>query len=219
MQLKWDETGKKTWEAGVEKGVLYVQDETGAYPAGVAWNGLTGVSESPSGAEPTPFYADNTKYASPLSVEEFAATIEAFTYPAEFTKCDGSGEIAVGVYVGQQARKPFGLCYRSSIGNDLEDDSYGYILHLIYGAKAAPSEKPYKTVNGTPELMAFSWGVTTTPVSVPGLKPTASLSINSTTVDPTELAALEAILYGTETIPARLPLPTEIKTLFAVAEG
>lgn len=212
-KLVWDQIGDRLYETGVSKGVLYPQ-VSGEYPKGVAWNGLTAVSESPSGAEPSPLYADDTKYASPMSVEEFGASIDAYTYPEEFAECDGSASIAPGVLVGQQTRKPFGLCYRTVIGNDTEYNEHGYKLHLIYGAQAAPSEKGYSTINDSPEAITFSWEVTTTPVEVPGFKPTASLVIDSTKADATKLAALEEILYGSESEEARLPLPSEIIELF-----
>ena len=196
MKLAWDQTGERTYETGVKKGVLYPQADGGLYPKGVAWNGLSAVTESPSGAEPNPIYADDIKYLNLLSAEEFAATIEAYTYPNEFEECDGSAEIAPGVTVGQQKRKNFGLSYRTIFGNDTENDSYGYKLHLIYGCLAAPSEKGYQTVSDSPEAITFSWEVSTTPVSVAGFEPTASLTIDSTKVDAGKLAALEAILYG-----------------------
>lgn len=218
-KLVWDKTGERIYETGVKQGVLYLQDNSGAYATGVAWNGLTAVTESPSGAEPTPLYADDIKYLNLMSAEEFGATIEAYTYPEEFAECDGSAAIATGVYIGQQARKVFGLSYRTVVGNDLENNDYGYKLHLIYGALAAPSEKAYATINDSPEAITFSWEVTTTPVSVTGHKPTACVTIDSTKVDETKLAALEAILYGSETEEARLPLPDEIATLFGTAAG
>lgn len=196
MKLAWDQTGERTYETGVKKGVLYQQADGGLYPKGVAWNGLSAVTESPSGAEPNPIYADDIKYLNLLSAEEFAATIEAYTYPKEFEECDGSAEIAPGVTVGQQKRKNFGLSYRTIFGNDTEKYSYGYKLHLIYGCLAAPSEKGYQTVSDSPEAITFSWEVSTTPVSVSGFESTASLTIDSTKVDAGKLAALEAILYG-----------------------
>lgn len=213
--LVWDETGERLYETGIKKGVLYLRDETGKYSTGVAWNGLTGVTESPSGAESTPLYADDIKYLNLVSAEEFAATIEAYMYPDEFTKCDGSAELAKGVYVGQQNRETFGLCYRTTLGNDVKSNDYGYKLHLIYGAMATPSEKAYSTVNESPEAITFSWEVSTTPVSVAGMKPTALITIDSTKCDASKLEALEAILYGSESAAARLPLPDEIKTLMA----
>lgn len=215
-KLEWDKTGERFYETGVDHGVLYLLGEGGAYTKGVAWNGLTAVTESPSGAEATPLYADNIKYLNLMSAEEFGATIEAFTYPEEFAECDGSASIADGVSIGQQARKTFGLSYRTIIGNDV-DNNLGYKLHLIYGALAAPSEKAYATVNDNPEAITFSWEVTTTPVSVEGFKPTATVTIDSTKCDKTKLAALEAILYGSESEEARLPLPSEIATLMKAA--
>jgi hypothetical protein len=217
-KLAWDQSGDKLYETGVDKGVLYPQDTgDGSYPLGYVWNGLTAVTESPSGAAATPIYADNGKYLNLISAEEFAATIEAYTYPDEFAQCDGSAEIATGIVVNQQTRKPFGLAYRTVLGNDLDGNDYGYKLHLIYGALAAPSEKGFKTINDTPDAITFSWVVATTPVSVGGLKPTASLDVDSTKVDPTLLATLEGILFGTDGANARLPLPDEIATLFAGA--
>lgn len=213
MPLTWDETGKRLYETGVRKGVLYVQDNNGTYPKGVAWNGLTAVTESPSGAESNPLYADDIKYLDLRSAEEFGATIEAYTYPDEFAECDGTAELAEGVMIGQQARKSFGLSYRTVLGNDIVNDAYGYKLHLIYGATASPSEKGYQTVNDSPEAISFSWELTTTPVNVTGMKPTAIITIDSTKADPTKLAALEAILYGSGENEARLPLPDEVKTL------
>lgn len=211
--LVWDATGKRLYETGVKKGVLYVQNDSGAYPKGVAWNGLTGVTESPSGAESNPIYADDMKYLNLYSAEEFGATIEAYTYPDEFAECDGSSELVEGVTVGQQKRKAFGLCYRTVLGNDVTGEDYGYKLHIIYGAMASPSEKAYATVNDSPEAITFSWEVTTTPVNVANMKPTASLTIDSTKADASKLSALEAILYGSENTDPRLPLPDEIKTL------
>ena len=211
--LTWDETGKRFYETGVRRGVLYVQDNSGTYPEGVAWNGLTAVTESPSGADSNPLYADDIKYLDLRSAEEFGATIEAQTYPDEFAECDGTAELTDGVTIGQQARKSFGLCYRTVLGNDIVNDAYGYKLHLIYGATAAPSEKGYQTVNDSPEAITFSWELTTTPVNVTGMKPTAIITIDSTKANATKLAALEAILYGGENTTARLPLPDEVKTL------
>jgi hypothetical protein len=208
-KLVWDQTGERYYETGVKQGVLYVQDK-GAYPKGVAWNGLTAVTESPSGAEATPLYADDIKYLNLMSAEEFGATIEAYTYPDEFMECDGSAALAEGIYIGQQSRKSFGMCYRTVLGNDQENNDYGYKLHLIYGALAAPSEKGYATINDSPEAITFSWEVTTTPVNVTGHKPTASVVIDSTKVSAEQMAALEAVLYGTEAEEARLPLPDEI---------
>ena len=218
-KIVWDKTGERLYETGVKNGVLYVQ-EGGAYPKGVAWNGLTAVTESPSGAEATPLYADDIKYLNLISTEEFGATIEAYTYPDEFAACDGSAALVDGVMIGQQARKTFGLCYRTTIGNDTNGNDYGYKLHIIYGALAAPSEKAYATINDSPEAITFSWEVTTTPVNVTGAKPTASITIDSTKADPTKLAALEDVLYGKDGEPGnepRLPLPDEIKTLMTAA--
>ena len=218
-KLIWDKTGERYYETGVKNGVLYIPTE-GVYSKGVAWNGLTAVTESPSGAEATALYADDMKYLSLYSAEEFGATIEAYTYPDEFAQCDGSAELTKGVSIGQQARKTFGLCYRTTIGNDTDGNDYGYKLHMIYGCMASPSEKAYATINDSPEAITFSWEVTTTPVSVAGFKPTASITIDSTKADPTKLAALEDILYGKDGEPgseARLPLPDEIKTLMSAA--
>ena len=212
-KIEWDKTGERFYETGVKNGVLYVQED-GTYPKGVAWNGLTAVTESPSGAEATPLYADDIKYLNLLSAEEFGATIEAYTYPDEFAECDGSASLATGVMIGQQPRKAFGLCYRTAIGNDTDGNDHGYKLHIIYGALAAPSEKAYATINDSPEAITFSWEVTTTPVNVTGAKPTASITIDSTKATPEKLTALEKILYGDAEVEARLPLPDEIKTLF-----
>lgn len=214
-KLIWDVVGKRLYETGVKNGVLYPQDSGGNYPLGVAWNGLASISESPSGAEASPIYADDTKYLNLISAEEFGATIEAYTYPDEFGECDGSAEIATGVLAGQQTRKAFGLCYRTSLGNDVDGDSYGYKLHLIYGAKAAPSEKAYQTINDSPEAITFSWEISTVPVAVTGFKPTASLVIDSTKVDATTLATLEDMLYGATGADPYLPLPDAIAALFA----
>ena len=211
-KLIWDATGERLFETGVRNGVLYVQ-EGGAYPKGVVWNGLTAVTESPSGAEATPLYADDIKYLNLIAAEEFGATIEAYTYPDEFAVCDGSAVLTEGVYIGQQDRKTFGLSYRTTLGNDVANNGYGYKLHLIYGALAAPSEKAYSTINDSPEAITFSWEVSTTPVNVTGHKPTASLTIDSTKVSKEAMAAIEAALYGTEEEEARLPLPDEILTI------
>lgn len=212
-KLVWDATGQRFYETGVKQGVLYLLDETGEYSKGVAWNGLTAITESPSGAEASPMYADDVKYLNLYSAEEFGATIEAYTYPEEFAECDGSAEIAKGVSIGQQDRKTFGLCYRTTLGNDVQNNNFGYKLHFIYGAMASPSEKAYSTINDSPEAITFSWELTTTPVNVEGFKPTASVVVDSTKVDKTKLAALEAILYGSESEEARLPLPAELITL------
>ena len=216
-KLVWDKTGERLYETGVRQGVLYPMDSAGTYTKGVAWNGLTAVTESPSGAEATPLYADDIKYLNLMSAEEFGGTIEAYTYPEEFAECDGSAAIAAGVYIGQQARKTFGLSYRTVVGNDVENNDYGYKLHLIYGALAAPSEKAYATINDSPEAITFSWEFSTTPVNVTGFKPTASITIDSTKVDAEKLAALEAILYGSESEEARLPLPDEVAELMKAA--
>ena len=222
-KLVWDNTGERFYETGVKKGVLYPV-VNGAYPKGVAWNGLTAVTESPSGAEANPIYADDIKYLELRSAEEFGATVEAYTYPDEFALCDGSASIATGVTIGQQPRKPFGLCYQTIIGNDVDMDAHGYKLHIIYNAMASPSERAYQTVNDSPEAVTFSWEMTTTPIAVnDDYKPTACLTIDSTKADATKLKALEDILYGTdgtgggEGTEPRLPLPAEIITLMATA--
>lgn len=220
-KIVWDKTGERIFETGVKNGVLYPIDNKGVYSNGVAWNGLTAVTESPSGAEATPLYADDMKYLNLMSAEEFGATIEAYTYPDEFAECDGSASIATGVNIGQQARKIFGLSYKTTIGNDVDGNDHGYKLHIIYGAQASPSEKAYATINDSPEAITFSWEVTTTPVNVTGFKPTASLVIDSTRADETKLKALEEILYGknptnegaSDGVNPRLPLPDEIATL------
>lgn len=216
-KLVWDESGKRLYETGVEKGVLYVQGASGTYENGVAWNGLTAVTESPSGAEPTALYADDIKYLELFSAEEFGATIEAYTYPEEFEACDGSASLGTGVTIGQQDRKAFGLCYRTIVGNDVKGNENGYKLHLIYGAKAKPSEKAYATVNDSPEAVTFSWEVTTTPVNVAGFKPTASVTIDSTKIQPDKLKLIEDKLYGTASEEATLPLPDEIKQIITGA--
>ena len=212
--LTWDQVGERFYETGVDHGVLYIPTN-GVYNSGVAWNGLISVTESPSGAEPSPQYADNIKYLNLLSTEEFGGTIEAFTYPDEFAQCDGTAFPKVGLAVGQQPRKPFGLSYRTKIGNDTAGQDLGYKLHLVYGALAAPSEKAYSTVNDSPEAVAFSWEFTTTPVEVTGLKPTALLTIDSTKVAAAGLTALEALFYGTELQDPSLPLPNAVIALFA----
>ena len=214
-KIKWDQTGERYYETGVSKGVLYPYANN-AYAKGVAWNGLINVSESPEGAEATPLYADNIKYLNLMSAEEFKATIEAYTYPDEFAACNGEASLEEGVSIGQQKRSQFGLSYQTKIGNDV-DSELGYKIHLVYGALAAPSEKAYATVNDSPEAITFSWEISTTPVEVPGFKPTASLVIDSTTVDPTKLAEFEKKLYGDETTEATLPLPSEVATLFHAA--
>lgn len=212
-KLVWDKTGEHLYETGVDHGVLYFPDQTGAYKNGVAWNGLISVSESPSGAEATGQYADNIKYLNLISAEEFGATIEAYTYPEEFEACNGNKELvdASGVYVGQQSRSVFGFCYRTMIGNDTDGQDHGYKLHLVYGCQVSPSEKAYQTINDSPEALTFSWELSTTPVNVTGKKPTALLVIDSTKIDSTKLAKIEAKLYGDETSSgAVLPTPDEI---------
>lgn len=216
-KLVWDQSGKRLYETGVDHGVLYPIQTGGVYSKGVAWNGLTAVTESPSGADVNDIYADNMKYLGLVGAEKFGATVEAYTYPDEFAECDGSVELVKGATIGQQNRKVFGMVYRTVIGNDVDGNEHGYKLHLIYGATAAPSEKAYNTINEDPEAITFSWELSTTPVNVTGHKPTASLTIDSTKADPTKLAELEKILYGdTETEP-RLPLPDEIAQLLNVA--
>ena len=216
-KIVWDAIGEHTFETGVRNGVLYLKDAQGAYNTGVAWNGLTSVSESPEGAEATDLYADDIKYLTLMSAENFKATIEAYTYPVEFEECDGSATIATGVVIGQQTRKPFGLCYRTAIGNDTDGNEHGYKLHIVYGCQASPSEKQYSTINDSPEAITFSWEVNTTTVNVTGKKPTATLIIDSTKVDKSKLTALEAILYGSVSEEPRLPLPDEIATLMTAS--
>lgn len=228
--LTWDDATKRLFEVGVSKGVLYPWDKTanagkGGYGVGVAWNGLSGVSETPSGAEASPVYADNIKYLNLFSNEEFGATIEAYTYPDEFAACDGSAEVADGVMAGQQTRSMFGFSFQSLVGNDTDDTEHGYKIHLIYGCKASPSERAFTTVNDSPEAMTFSWEVSTTPVKVNGFKPTSILTIDSTKVPADKLKDLEAILYGTaaegstQAIPARLPLPDEVISIIGKTQG
>ena len=209
-KLIWDNAGERLYETGVDRGVLYPIQEGGLYTKGVVWNGLTAITESPSGAEATPLYADNIKYLNLVSAEDFGCTIEAYMYPDEFAECDGSAEIATGVYAGQQDRKVFGLCYRTVLGNDTDSNGHGYKLHLIYGCLASPSEKSYSTVNDSPEANTFSWEVKSTPVNVSGFKPTASLTIDSTKVNAEKLANLEKVLYGSESTEAKLPTPDEV---------
>ena len=215
-KLVWDKTGERLYETGVKNGVLYPMVD-GAYPKGIVWNGLTAVTESPSGAEATPLYADDIKYLNLMSAEEFGATVEAYTYPDEFAECDGSASLGAGVTIGQQPRKTFGLSYKTTVGNDVDNDNHGYKLHLIYGAMASPSEKAYSTINDSPEAITFSWELTTTPVNVTGFKPTASLTIDSTKIAPEKLAAIEALLYGDESTDAKLPLPDEIAGIIKAA--
>ena len=211
-KLIWDQTGERLYETGVSKGVLYVQ-EGAAYPNGVAWNGLTAVTQSPSGAEATSLYADNVKYLNLISAEDFGATIEAYMYPEEFAACNGEAALATGVKIGQQSRKAFGFAYQTIIGNDVETNGYGYKLHLVYGAVAAPSEKSYATVNDSPEAITMSWEIKTTPVAVNGFQPTAYVEIDSTKAKAENLAKLEAILYGSEEAAPRLPLPDEVASI------
>ena len=212
-KLVWDNVGERFYETGVKNCALYLQHTDGSYPKGVAWNGISSINESPSGAESSPIYADDTKYLNLISNEELSASIEAYTYPDEFAECDGSAEIATGITIGQQPRKAFGLAYKTTLGNDIVGNEYGYKLHLLYGCKAAPSEKAYSTINDSPEAITFSWEISTTPVNVKGFKPTSNLTIDSSKVNPEKLAALEAILFGSESVEARLPLPDEIITL------
>ena len=216
--LVWDLVGERFYETGIDHGVLYMPDESGVYATGVAWNGLTSVSETPSGAEPNAQYADNIKYLNLISVEEFGATLEAFTYPDEFAEFDGLGVPDPGVFVGQQPRKTFGLSYRTKIGNDLQGDAYGYKLHLVYGCIASPSEKAYNTINDSPEAITFSWEISTTPVPVTGFNPTSLIVIDSGVVNAGGLAQLEGVLYG-ETLSASLPLPDEVIAMFASGGG
>lgn len=209
-RLIWDEVGQRFFETGVKNGVLYVQDNDGSYKNGVVWNGLTAVTESPSGAEETPLYADDVKYLTLRSAEEFGATVEAYTYPEEFEQCDGSASIANGVTIGQQARRAFGLCYRTSVGNDIQGQNFSYKLHLIYGCTVAPSEKSYSTINDNPEAITFSWELSTVPVPVDGFSPTASLVIDASKVDEGKMQQLEDALFGNESNEAKLLLPNEI---------
>ena len=218
-RLVWDAVGERLFETGVKQCVLYPIDKvSGTYNKGVAWNGVTSVSESPSGAEATDLYADDAKYLSLLSAETFGCTVEAYTYPEEFEACDGTAQLTAGVTIGQQARSVCGLCYRTTVGNDVDGNDHGYKLHIIYGCKATPSEKSYSSINDSPEAITFSWTVNTTPVSVEGFKPTASLVIDSTKVDKSKLSKLEDVLYGSESADPRLPLPNEIVGILT-AEG
>jgi len=211
--LVWDQTGERFYETGVDHGVLYIPDETGVYNEGVAWNGLTSVTESPTGAEANAQFADNIKYLNLISAEEFGGTIEAFTYPDEFQQFDGLAVPTPGLVVGQQPRKTFGLSYRTRVGNDLEGDEYGYKLHLLYGCIASPSEKAYNTINDSPEAITFSWALSTTPAPVTGYKPTSLIVVDSSVVDAGALATLEAMLYG-DTLTASLPTPDEVIEIF-----
>lgn len=213
-KLTWDAVGERLYEVGTDRGVLFPTDDKGAYLEGVSWNGLTKVTEQPDGAEETVLYADNLKYLSLMSEETFKATIEAYTYPDEFNAADGSVELEKGVYVGQQRRMPFGMSYRTRIGNDVQNNDYGYKLHLIYGAKASPSEREYETVNEDPSAVTFSWEISTTPIAVEGYRPVAHFVVDSTKADATALKTLEDMLYGTEEVAAKLPTPAEFLELF-----
>ena len=218
-KLIWDQEGERLFETGTKKGVIYPLTTDGKYEGGEAWNGLISVTESPSGAEPTALYANDTKYGELMSNEDFGGTIEAYMYPDAFAACDGSAELVPGVRVRQQARKPFGFSYVVTVGNDTEGTDHGYVLHLVYGAKASPSEKTNTTINDSPEAKTMSWEFTTTPVNVTGFKPTSHIEINSLDVDAEKLAALEAILYGSDDAEARLPLPDELKTIMTTGAG
>lgn len=218
-RLVWDKSGEHLFETGVDHGVLYPQAVDGSYPLGVAWNGLTKVSEKPTGAEATALWADNIKYLNLYSAEEFEATIEAYTYPDEFAVLDGSASLADGVIIGQQNRAAFGLCYRTVVGNDIQGNDYGYKLHLIYGAQVSPSERSYETINDSPSAITFSWEMKTVPVNVTGFKPTACVTIDSTKADAAKLEALETILYGAENVDPRMPLPDEIAAIFGEQVG
>ena len=216
-KIVWDQTGERLFETGIRQGVLYPLQSDGKYSLGVPWNGLTAITESPSGAESTALYADDIKYLNLMSAEEFGATIEAYTYPDEFAACDGSAELIEGATIGQQARSTFGLCYRTVLGNDVKNDNYGYKLHLIYCCLASPSEKGYSTINDSPEAITFSWEVKSTPVTVTGFQPTSVVIVDSTKVSANGLKALEDALYGTESKEAYLPMPDEVKTLLSAA--
>lgn len=214
-KLVFNNVGERLFETGVKNGVLYVMGDDGTYEKGVVWNGLTAVTESPSGAETTPLYADDVKYVVIYAAEEFGATVEAYTYPEEFEECDGSASIFEGITIGQQTRKSFGMCYKTSVGNDVQGQDFGYKIHIIYGAKAAPSEKSYSTINDSPEAVTFSWELSTVPVPVEGFNPTATMVIDSTRVPAEKLALIEDKLYGTESEEATLPLPNELLALLA----
>lgn len=218
-RIEWDKTGERFYETGVKQGVLYVMGSDGEYGVGVPWNGLTAVTQSPSGAEASPIYADDIKYVNLMSTEEFGATIEAYMYPDEFSTCDGSASIAKGVRIGQQKRSTFALCYRTSVGNDVDGSDHAYKLHIIYGALAAPSERSYATINDSPEAITLSWEVTTTPVNVTGYKPTSHVEIDSRDVDAEKMKALEDLLYGSESETSKLPMPDEIANLIGVTAG
>ena len=212
--LTWDDIGERYYETGVRNGVLYLFDAQGAYSTGVAWNGLTAINESHDGGEPNALYADDMKYLNLMSAEDFKATIEAYTYPDEFAECDGSASLAAGVTIGQQKRKAFGLSYQTRIGNDVDQTDLGYKIHLVYGCMAAPTDKNYASINESPEAITFSWEVSTTPVDIPGHKPSATIVIDSTKADPDKLATLKGMLYGTANASAKLPTPQEIIDLF-----
>lgn len=212
-KLTWDQTGEKLFETGTSNGVLYPVDDTGAYPKGIAWNGLTGVDENPSGGEATKLYADDIIYGVMYSREEYGATIKAYMYPDEFAECDGSAEIEKGIVIGQQPRKSFGMAYKTKIGNDVKGEDYGYKIHLVYGCRVSPSSRSNATINDSPSALEFSWEVTTSPVSVSGHEPTSTLVIDSTKIDATKLATLEATLFGSEDVVASLPLPDKILEL------
>ena len=212
--LTWDDIGERYYETGVRKGVLYLPDAQGAYSTGVAWNGLTAVNESHDGGEPNALYADDIKYLNLMSAEDFKATIEAYTYPDEFAECDGSAALATGVIIGQQKRKSFGLSYQTRIGNDVDQTDLGYKIHLVYGCMAAPTDKNYASINESPEAITFSWEVSTTPVDIPGHKPSATIVIDSTKADPDKLETLKGMLYGTTNASAKLPTPQDIIDLF-----
>lgn len=218
-EIKWHETGEKLYETGIDRGVLFLRNPEGEYTAGEAWNGLTSVTESPSGAEPTKNYADNTVYVTLMSVEEFGATVECYTYPDSFSKCNGDAMPVEGVYVGQQDRETFGMSYRTLIGNDVDANNHGYKLHLVYGALASTTDKAYQTVNDTPEAMTFSYEISTTPVQVDDMKPTALLTIDSTKVAEAPLKALEDVLYGRAGSGPSLPLPNEVLTILGNPSG
>lgn len=218
-KLVWDKSGERVYETGVKQGVLYPIAEDGTYPVGVPWNGLTSVTESPSGAEANPFYADDIKYLNIMSAEDFGGTIEAYTYPKEFGECNGEATLVEGVSIGQQSRKPFGFSYCTTVGNDVLGNNYGYKLHLVYCALASPSEKTNSTINESPEPAAMSWEFSTTPVNVTGHKPTAHLTVDSTKVSKEKMAALEAVLYGSEDTEARMPLPDEVAALIGSVDG
>lgn len=219
FNLKWDQIGERFYETGIDRGVLYLTGDSGTYDKAVAWNGLTSISESPEGAEQNKQYADNIVYLNLLSAEEFKATINAFTYPDEFAECDGTASVAPGVAFGQQSRKPFGLCYRTKVGNDTKGQDYGYKLHLVYNLTASPSEKEYSTINDSPEAMEFSWECSSTAVPVEGFKPLSTITIDSTKVDPTKLQELEKTLYGSGETQPTLPQPIEVFNMFSENTG